>query len=48
MCIYFYLRLRGTAIRIEDNVIVTEHGCEIINKDCPETVKEISALMQRT
>jgi len=32
-------------IRIEDNVIVTEDGCENITLDAPKTIEEIEALM---
>ena len=33
-------------IRIEDDVVVTESGCEIITKAAPKTVAEIEALMR--
>ena len=42
---YFLLRFQGIAIRIEDNVVVTTSGCEVLNSGCPETVEEISKLM---
>lgn len=42
----FHFSFKGTAIRIEDNVVITEDGCEILNKKCPETVDEICTLMQ--
>ncbi len=38
-------RWRGIGIRIEDNVVVTADGCEIITGDVPRTVEEIEALM---
>ena len=47
MCILSYYRLQGTAIRIEDNVLVTENGCEILNKNCPETIDELCSLQQK-
>jgi Xaa-Pro aminopeptidase len=36
---------RGIGIRIEDNVIVTDSGCEVISDGAPKTVEEIEALM---
>lgn len=41
-----FFSFKGTAIRIEDNVLVTEDGCEVLNKNCPETIDEICTLMQ--
>lgn len=32
-------------IRIEDDVLVTETGREVLSKNCPKTVEEIEALM---
>ncbi|MCQ3003316.1 Xaa-Pro aminopeptidase [Pseudomonas syringae] len=36
---------RGIGIRIEDDVVVTKKGCEILTGDVPKTVTEIEALM---
>jgi Xaa-Pro aminopeptidase len=33
-------------IRIEDDAIVTEAGCELITRDVPVRVDEIEALMR--
>jgi len=32
-------------VRIEDDVLVTRQGCEILSKDIPKTVAEIEAVM---
>ena len=36
---------RGIGIRIEDDVLVTKDGCEVMTADVPKTVAEIEALM---
>lgn len=36
---------RGIGIRIEDDVVVTKTGCDVLTKNVPKTVKEIEALM---
>ncbi|MCG8426978.1 MAG: Xaa-Pro aminopeptidase, partial [Chromatiales bacterium] len=32
-------------IRIEDDVVVTKDGCDVLSKDVPKSVAEIEALM---
>lgn len=36
---------RGIGVRIEDNIVVTQTGCENLTQNCPETVADIEALM---
>ena len=36
----------GIGIRIEDTLLVTEDGCEVLTADIPKTVEEIEAFMQ--
>jgi Xaa-Pro aminopeptidase len=36
---------RGIGVRIEDDVVVTKTGCEILTKGVPKTVADIEALM---
>lgn len=36
---------RGIGIRIEDNVVVTTQGCEVLTEGVPKRVREIEALM---
>jgi Xaa-Pro aminopeptidase len=36
---------RGIGIRIEDDVVVTKDGCDILSKDVPKSVEEIEAIM---
>ncbi len=41
-----YLAEEGLGIRIEDDVLVTEAGCEVLSKEIPKEVEEIEALMR--
>ena len=36
---------RGIGIRIEDDVVVTDTGCEVITADIPKAPGDIEALM---
>ena len=38
-------RWRGIGIRIEDDLLVTALGCEVLSKDAPKQIEEIEALM---
>ena len=38
-------RLRGIGIRIEDDVLVTAEGHEVLSRDVPRDIAEIEALM---
>jgi Xaa-Pro aminopeptidase len=40
-----YVAEESIGIRIEDNVLVTEDGCEVLSKDIIKTVEEIEAFM---
>ncbi len=42
-----YIEEEGIGIRIEDNVVVTEHGCENLSKDIIKTVEEIESFMKK-
>jgi Xaa-Pro aminopeptidase len=37
---------RGIGIRIEDDILVTEQGHEVLTRNVPKTIDEIEALMQ--
>jgi len=37
---------RGIGIRIEDDVLVTQKGCEVLSASMPKTVAEIEAFME--
>ena len=39
---------RGIGIRIEDDVVVTKDGAEVLSDSAPKTVKEIEALMAKS
>ena len=36
--------LRGIGIRIEDDVLVTENGCEVLTAEAPKSIAEIETL----
>ena len=37
---------RGIGIRIEDDVVVTKEGCEVMTHEVPKDVAEIEKLMK--
>lgn len=39
-------RWHNIGIRIEDDILVTQHGCEVLSKDAPKNINEIEKLMQ--
>ncbi len=39
--------LKGMGIRIEDDVLVTKDGFDVLTKDTPKTITEIEALMRK-
>jgi len=38
--------LRNIGIRIEDDVLVTDAGCEVITAEAPKSVADVEALMR--
>ena len=41
-------RWRGLGIRIEDEVLVTEEGCEVLTHQAPKEIEEIETLMAQS
>jgi Xaa-Pro aminopeptidase len=39
-------RLRNIGIRIEDDVVVSESGCEVLTAEAPKAIADIEALMR--
>lgn len=42
-----YIEEEGIGIRIEDDLLVTEDGVEVLSKDIPKTIEEIEAIMKK-
>jgi Xaa-Pro aminopeptidase len=40
-------KYRGFGIRIEDTILVTENGCEILSKNAPKEIDDIEKLMRK-
>ncbi len=38
----------GIGVRIEDDILVTETGCEVLTDDVPKEIDEVEALVQKT
>ena len=41
----FHRSTWGIGVRIEDNILVTESGCEVLTAAVPKTIDEIEKLM---
>lgn len=44
IAIAFLTRFRGIGIRIEDDVLLTDGGCEVLTSDIPTDPDEIETL----
>jgi Xaa-Pro aminopeptidase len=39
-------RLRNIGVRIEDDVLVTDAGCEVLTAEAPKAITDVEALMR--
>jgi Xaa-Pro aminopeptidase len=40
-----YLGAKSLGVRIEDVILITEDGCEVLTKDAPKSIEQVEALM---
>ena len=40
-------RYRGIGIRIEDDILITNNGPEVLTAECPKEVEDIESLMNK-
>ncbi len=38
-------KYRGIGVRIEDDILITKTGCEVLTKDAPKEIKDMQAII---
>ena len=38
---------RGFASRVEDDILITDHGCEVLSQTCPKEIDDLYSILDQ-